>query len=601
MKLTGGEIVLKQLISEGVPYIIGIPGHGVLGLFDAIRKEEAAGNIKYIQVKHEQAAAAIADGYYRVRGEPLAVFASIGPGTLNVSIGLGTSYADSTAFLALFGDTHVRMKGVGVLQELERYQDSNIIRSLEPLAKRAWRAESAKQLPRIVRRAFRQMTEGRPGPCAVTLPMDVQAEFCESGLADVSVDNASGEKARSIPCADKASIEKAVALMKTAKRPVILAGGGAFYSKAGELITELAEKWGAAIITTLAAKGTVSEAHPQYCFHTGSKGTPVGLGISRNADVVLALGTRFADETTCSYRKGIAFNFPDTKLIHIDIDRSEIGKNYAADVGIAADVKDSITQLLSADTDFEINTAYLREIKALCEKWFDDLKEIRSRRTDSITISQLVGLLNEALPEDTIIATSSGNTQAQLFQEYRYKKPYCNLTTGGFSTMGWAVPAAIGAKLAAPDRPVLAFLGDGDFMMTMQELSTIAQYDIPVVILMADNSGWMAIKDLQTDALGTDAVFGNDFTRAGERYSPDFAAIAESFGVRAYKEDTPDGIKKALCEAISSNKPAFICVDVCREHPDSGGKAFGWWDVPIPAYMEEKRKVYEAQILEESV
>ena len=595
MRLTGGEIVVKQLVRRGVPYIVGIPGHGVLGLFDAIRREEQAGNIKYIQVKHEQAAAAIADGYYRVKGEPLACFASIGPGTLNLSIGLGTAYVDSTAFLALCGDTHVHMKGVGVLQEVERYQDSNIVRSLEPLAKRSWRAESVQQLPRILRRAFSRMNTGRPGPCVVTLPMDVQA--AESSV-QCTIDN---EQLNSLPCADQEAIHKAIALMKTAKRPVILAGGGALYSRAGEKVVQLAEKWGAAMVTTLAAKGTVAETHSQYCFHTGSKGTPIGLEICRKADVILALGTRFADETACSYRKGAAFSFPETKLIHIDIDAGEIGKNYGADVGIVADLNDSLAQMLALDPALEINQAYLNEIKALRQSWFDYLKDKRARDTDKVTISQLTGLMNETLPEDTIISTSSGNTQAQLFQEYCYPRAYCNLTTGGFSTMGWAVPAAMGAKLAAPERPAVAFLGDGDFLMTMQELSTMAQYDIPVVVLLADNSGWMAIKDLQIDALGAETAFGNDFKCADETYHVDYKAIAEAFGVKAYREGTLEGVKAALVEALASNKPALIHVDVCREHPDSGGKAFGWWDVPIPAYMEEKRKLYEEQIKEELV
>jgi len=596
MKLTGGEIVIKQLVNEGVPYIIGIPGHGVLGLFDAIRKEEEAGNIKYIQVKHEQAAAAIADGYFRIKGKPLAVFASIGPGTLNLSIGLGTAYADSTAFLALCGDTHVHMKGVGVLQELERYQDSNIIRSLEPLAKRSWRAESVRQLPRIMRRALNQMTTGRCGPCVVTLPMDVQAEHCDYNTESFEVTHT-----ESLPCADMELIRKAAALMKTAKRPVILAGGGALRAQAGELIQKLAENWGAAIITTLAGKGTVAETHSQYCFHTGSKGTPVGLKISREADVVLALGTRFADETTCSYRKGIAFNFPDTRLIHIDTDPSEIGKNYKADIGITADLVDSVKCLLELNVDYNINDEYLEEIKKLKGEWFKYLKDIREQRTDELTISQLVGLLGETLPEDTIIVTSSGNTQAQLFQEYCYKRPYCNLTTGGFSTMGWAVPAAIGAKLAAPERSVVAFLGDGDFMMMMQELSTIAQYDIPVVVVMADNSGWMAIKDLQIDALGGGAAFGNDFMQGNNVYKPDFKAAAESFGLKAYAESTAGGFTAALSEAVKSGRPAFIHVRVSREYPYSGGKAFGWWDVPIPAYMEDKRIKYEQAVKEETI
>ncbi|HHU43963.1 MAG: thiamine pyrophosphate-binding protein [Bacillota bacterium] len=596
MKLTGGEIVLKQLIEEKVPYILGIPGHGVLALFDAVRREEQKGNIKYIQVKHEQTATAIADGYFRVSGKPLAVFASIGPGTLNTAIGLATAYVDSTAFLTLCGDTHTHMKGVGVLQEIERYQDSNIIRSLEPLAKRSWRAESAKQLPRIVRRAFNQMTTGRSGPCVISLPMDVQADSAECNIVQADM-----TKAKSLPSADMDAITAAIELMKKAKRPVILAGGGALRRRAEFEILSLAEKWGAAVVTTLAGKGAVKETHPQYAFHTGSKGTPIGLEICKKADVILALGARFADETTCSYRKGVSFNFPDTKLIHIDIDAGEIGKNYGADIGILGDLKDALEKLNNGFGEFEVNKEYLEEIKALREKWFDYLKNIRSQKSEYITISQLIGKLNEILPKDTIIATSSGNTQAQLFQEYCYEQPYCNLTTGGFSTMGWAVPAAMGAKLALPNRPVVALLGDGDFMMIMQELSTMAQYEIPVIVIMANNAGWMAIKDLQIDAYGKEAAFGNDFMKEGKEYSPDFAKIAEAFHIDSYDIREIGQLEKAVKSAIAKNKPAFINVEVSRQYPLTGGKAFGWWDVPVPTYDEDRRKAYERARDQESL
>lgn len=596
MKLTGGEIIVKQLVREGTPYILGIPGHGVLGLFDAVRKEEEKGGIKYIQVKHEQAATAIADGYFRMSGKPLAVFASIGPGTLNTCIGLATSYVDSTSFLQLCGDTHTNMKGVGVLQEIERYADSNIIRSLEPLAKRSWRAENAAQLPRIMRRAFNMMTTGRKGPCVITLPMDVQAAY-----ANAVFDDTHKEKADALPCADIKQIERALEIMKTAQRPVILAGGGALYARCAEKIEALAEKWGAAIVTTLAGKGAVSEEHPQYCFHTGSKGTPIGIKVCRSADVILALGTRFADETTCSYRKGASFNFPDTKLIHVDIDAHEIGKNYGADIGIIADVNDALDKF-NQYAQFKVNNDYLEEIKKLRQDWKNYLEQNRKVKTDRPTISQLIGVLNSALPEDAVIATSSGNTQAQLFQEYCYKKPYCNLTTGGFSTMGWAVPAAMGAKLAKPQNTVVAFLGDGDFMMIMQELSTMAQYNIPVIVVMANNSGWMAIKDLQNDVLGAEAAFGNDFLNdKGEVYSPDFHKIALGFGIDSYNPSTLEEFEKALKEAVNNNRPAMITVDVSREYPYTGGKAFGWWDVPIPAYMSQKRAAYEKALEEETV
>ena len=597
MKLTGGEIVVKYLVEEGVPYIIGIPGHGVMGLFDAIRREDKQGNIQYIQVKHEQAATAMADGYYRVSGKPLACFASIGPGTLNTCIGLGTAYVDSTAFIQLCGDTHVRMKGTGVLQEIEKYQDSNIIRSLEPLTKRSWRVENVIQLPKIMKRAFGSMENGRIGPCAVTLPMDVQCDFSE-----VSAQHMEVQKPQSKPCADSVQIAKAVQMLKAAKRPVILAGGGALRAKAGDLIETLAALSGAAIVTTLSAKGTVSEIHPNYGFHTGSKGTPVGIELCRNADLVLAVGTRFADETTCSYRKGASFNFPDTKLVHVDMDAGEIGKNYSADIGIIADLKDALTQMIQAYGEAgKDKSAYLAEIMDLKKAWAKQLREIRAAVTDKITISQLIGELNEHLPEDTIISTSSGNTQAQLFQEYCYKNRYCNLTTGGFSTMGWAFPAALGAKLAHPEQPVVALVGDGDFMMVMQELSTMVQYDIPIIIILANNSGWLAIKDLQQDVLGSGAAFGNDFEKDGKTYSPDFVKIAEAFGVFTQNVSQKEDMMVALDNALKANRPALIHVDVCREYPYSGGQAFGWWDVPIPAYDETRRAVYENSIKEETL
>ena len=595
MKKTGGEVIVQKLINEKVPYILGIPGHGVLGLFDAIRKAEAEGKIKYLQVKHEQAAAAIADGYYRVKGEPLAVFASIGPGTLNLSIGLATAFVDSTPFLALCGDTHTNMYGVGVLQEVEKYHDSNIQRALEPLVKRSWRAETAGQLPRIMNNAFKEMLSGRRGPCTVTLPMDVQADSVDKPIA---LEN---QQIWELPVADEKAVDWAIELMKTAKRPLIFVGGGALHAKAGKLIEKLAEKWGAAIITTLAAKGTVRETHDQYCFHTGSKGTKIGLEISRSADVVLALGTRFADESTCSYRKGIAFNFPDTKLIQVDLDGHEIGKNYAADVGVFGDVTSFLTQVLEKDPAFKVNKAYLDEIKQRRKDWFEYVHNKWNAETEEMTISRMIGVLSDTLPKDTIITTSSGNTQAQLFQEYCYEERGCNLTTGGFSTMGWAFPAAMGAKLAAPERPVVTLLGDGDFMMVMQELSTAAQYNIPVIVILADNRGWMAIKDLQVDVLGKENTFGNDFQQDGETYAPDFKAIAEGFHIKAYRAENNSELRDAVKDALKQNGPSLIHVPVSSVHPYSGGEAFGWWDVPIPGYMEERRKAYENAIKEETV
>ncbi|MEA4897195.1 MAG: thiamine pyrophosphate-binding protein [Christensenellaceae bacterium] len=595
MKLTGGQIVVKYLEKEGVPYALGIPGHGVLGFFDALRESGRSGGIKYLQVKHEQTALHIADGYFRIKQEPLCVFTSIGPGAMNTAIGLATAYVDSSAIFQVSGDTHVQMKGVGVLQEIERYQDSNFLRALEPLCKRAWRAESVGQLPRIMQRAFNQMLGGRRGPVVLALPMNVQADALETQLPEPAK-----HRALRAGAGDEGLIRRAAELMRGAKRPVILAGGALFGAE--DRLVELAERWGAAVITTMASKSVFPEDHPLNGFHTGSKGTPVGLRLTQTADVVLALGTRFADETTCSYRYGAGFKFPDTRLIHVDIEPGELGKNYPCDVGVLGDVQAVMGQLLTAYGDAATGReAYHAEMAELKAQWRRSLEDKRAAHHEQITISQLIGELNECLPEGAILATSSGNTQAQAFQEFAFKKGQRHLTSGGFSTMGWAMPAAIGAKLAAPDAPVIALMGDGDFMMTMQELTFLKQYDVPVVVIVADNSGWMAIKDLQSDVLGVEHTFGNDFEADGVPYSPDFAEIARSFGIASERLSQPGELKGALKRALEGGKPTLLHVRVCREYPHSGGEAFGWWDVPVPAYMEQRRAAYLEGLGQETV
>jgi acetolactate synthase-1/2/3 large subunit len=292
LKTTGGEIILKYLEMEGVPYIIGIPGHGCLGLFDAIKKSQDNQSIKYIQVKHEQAAVHIADGYYRISGKPLAVFTSIGPGALNTAIGMGTAYVDSSAVLLLTGKYSCTYEGCGCLQEIERYQDSKLHRALEPLSKRSWRVESQPQRPRIMKRAFNMMLNGRSGPVTISLPMDVQSQEAEFSPND----RPSGRFGK--PIGAPADIRSAVELMRDAKRPVILAGGGALRSKCAEELQELAELWGAAVVTTLAGKSAFPENHSCTLAHR-IKGNARGDTVMREADVILgAWGPDFADETT---------------------------------------------------------------------------------------------------------------------------------------------------------------------------------------------------------------------------------------------------------------------------------------------------------------
>ena len=597
---TGSEAIVDYLISEGVPYVFGIPGHGCLGLTDAFftRKDK----IKVIQPKQEMAGVHMAVGYYRVTGKPLAVFTSIGPGATNTAIGLADAFVDSMPVLVITGDTHVHMRGVGVLQEIERKKDSAFPQILSPVVKRAFELSKADQVPKVMKRAFNIMMTGRRGPVHIDLPMDVQCEFTSASLAEPETSKAIGRQR-----GDSESIEKAADLLISAKRPVLWLGGGVVTSEAYQEVKELAAYLGIPVLTSMMARDAFPNDHELFAWATGSKGTTVGLHMSKNADVVVAIGTRFADESTCSYRKGAAWNFPDTKLIHIDIDPHEIGKNYPANVGIVGDAKVVLQELMqmikkkTSKREYK-STDYFKEIQEEKKKWMDFLNKWRRPELEPVMISCVLKELRDALPRDAIVITSSGNVQAQLIQEFEFYEPKTCITAGGFSTMGYSVPAAIGAKLGAPNKVVVAVVGDGDFMMTMQELHTAIQLNSGIIVIILNNAGWIAITDLQRAVLGDERIYATEFNdHKGDPYYVDFAQIAKGFGCQATRISNAKEIKPAIDWAMKQEGPSVIEIMVNRDPKYTGSPAWGWWDVPIPAYLKEKREVYEKAIKEEQL
>ncbi|RJP31018.1 MAG: thiamine pyrophosphate-binding protein [Actinobacteria bacterium] len=592
MRLTGGEIIAEYLIAEDVPYVIGIPGHGCLGLADAFIGRED--RIRVIQVIQEMSGVHLADGYYRASRRPLAVFTSIGPGAINTAIGAATAYVDSTPVLIITGSVHTYMRGKGLLQELERARDDDFERLLQPVVKRSMRVDIVRQLPSVMKRAFNVMMTGRKGPVNIVLPMDVQ-----SASADVTLPAPERSAPAGREQGDPEEVRRAAAMLAGAKRPVILAGGGVASAGAEKELLRLAELKGAAVVTTMAGKGVFPEDHPLYAWHTGSKGTSVGLRMTSTADVLLAVGCRFADETACSYRHGVAFRIPPTRLIQVDIDPYEIGKNYPVEMGISGDAKAVLGALTGELADIGAtaalrNPAFIKELQTERKKWLEQVRKLRTVRTRLPTISQLLHELRSAMDRDAYLVTSSGNTQAQMLQEFPFYVPGTCITTGGFSTMGFAFPASLGVKLARPDRQVVGLAGDGDFLMTMQEMATAMQLGVPVVMVVANNQGWLAIKDLQMDAFGEKRAVAVDFeTPDGRPYSPGIAQAAKAFGLYAQKVETRRGIAPALKRALSSGRPSLVEVMVHREFPYSGSPAVGWWDVPVPAYLEDRRKAYE--------
>ncbi|MFX1277370.1 MAG: thiamine pyrophosphate-binding protein [Promethearchaeota archaeon] len=603
-KYTGGEIISKYLIKEGMKYVIGIPGHGNLPLVDAFFKDK--GKIQLIQPKQEMSGVHFAVGYYRITEQPLCVFTSIGPGAINTAIGVADAFVDSFPCLIITGDTHVHMRGKGVLQEIERKKDSSLPKILEPIVKRSFEVDTVGQLATVMQRAFNIMLTGRRGPVHIDLPMDVQANSIEVEIPEPLQRRSIGRI-----MADSETIKKATDLLKNSKRPVLFIGGGAISSNASQEIKILAEKIGAAVVVTMMGKDIIDNSHPLYCWSAGSKGTTIGLKMTSSADVILAVGCRFADETASSYKEGVSFSIPPTKLIHIDIDPHEIGKNYPVTVGIVGDAKACLNQIIDELGDFNKdyqNTNYYKEMQEEKKKWFKFLDEHRDDSKVPVMISTVLREIRKFFEKDAIIVTSSGNVQAQMLQELEFYEPRTCLTAGGFSTMGYSVPAAIGAKLGTidigkPDRQVLALVGDGDFMMTISELSVAVQLGLTnMFFIILNNYGWIAIKDLQQAAFGEDRGYGTAFyDNAGNPYSPDFAKIGEAFGCYSEKISKKEEIIPALERATESGKPSVLEILVNRDYPFTGSPAVGWWDVPRPSYLIEQRKIYEEEIKKEKL
>jgi len=598
-KYTGGEIIAKYLIKEGVKYVLGIPGHGCLAFVDALFQNKD--RITLIQPKQEMSGVHMSIGYFRITSQPLCVFTSIGPGAINTAIGLADAFVDSFPVLCITGNTHTHMRGKGVLQEIERNRDSNMPRILEPIVKRSWQVSDVKQLPTVMQRAFNQMMTGRMGPTVIDLPMDVQADASNIEIPDPLERRASG-KILGAP----EQIKKTVELLKNAKRPVLLLGGGVVTAEAYDEVKEVAEKLGAAVVVTMMGKDAFPNDHELFAWSTGSKGTTVGLKMTSTADVLLSIGCRFADETASSYRDGVSFSIPPTKLIQIDIDPHEIGKNYPVAVGVVGDAKACLRQIIEEFGDYAINyekTDYFKEIQKEKKKWFEFLNEHRDDSKVPVMISTVLREIRKFFDRDAIIVTSSGNVQAQLIQELEFYEPHTCITAGGFSTMGYSVPAAIGAKLGSidigkPNRQVVALVGDGDLMMTISELSVAVQLGLTnIFFIVLNNHGWIAIKDLQQTAFGENRGYGTSFyDKSGNTYSPDFAKIAEGFGCYSEKISKKEEIIPALERATKSNKPVVIEILVNRKFPFSGSPACGFWDVPIPDYLTERRKKYEEEI-----
>ena len=581
-RLNGAQIIAEYLVRAGVTHAAGIPGHGAWTLTDELLDRP---EIRTVQVMHEQSAVHLADGFYRASGRPMLAFTSIGPGATNTVIGMATAYVDSTAVALFTGSTHTYMRGHGVLQELERRHHADNPRIFEPVVKEWWQPSRVDELPFILHRAWNAMTTGRPGPVLLDVPMDVQAE-----AAEVRIPDPEAREARGRPRPDATEVERAAALLAGARRPVIVAGGGVISAEATSELRALAERIGAPVVTTWNGKGAIDETHALAGQTIGDTGSTIGNALSANADVILSVGCRFVDWSASSWRAGVTFAIPPTQLIQLEIDPREIGKNYPVAVPLLGDARAGLADLLEALGRGEPRTGYEEEIDELRHAWQQQVEVKSGSDAVPMTMARAVREVQAATRPEAIVVTGAGLPQGMVKQRWVTREPRTHITSGGFSTMGFTLPAAIGAQLARPDAQVLALCGDGDFLQTMQELSAAAILDAPVCTVVLDNSGWISIKGGQQHHFGRTAV--TDFMRNGEPYSPDFAAIGRAFGIHAESAERPDEVRGAVERALASGGPSLVHVKVDRDLAVAGPDKTGWWDVPVP----EGRPVYDEQL-----
>ncbi|HYW37786.1 MAG TPA: thiamine pyrophosphate-binding protein [Terriglobales bacterium] len=595
MQLTVGQIIGKALKAYGVPYVAGLPGHGNWSLIDAFN--DPVSKLPFIQVMHEQSAVHIADAQFRVTGQPIVACTSIGPGATNTIVGLATSLCDSTALLLITGSAATHMRGHGVMQELDRFASPDFPHIVAPVTKRNFDVIRADQVPFVLHRAWNAMLTGRPGPVHMELPLDVQVETTDIDVADLTKRLPVGK-----PRADGQAIEAAIQLLLSAKRPCVVVGGGAITAEATPELTMLAEKLGIPCVFTWNGKGAIAEDNRMCAGTAGWPGSLPGNHTAANADVVMSLGCRFTDWSSSSYRKGVTFSIPDAKLIQVDIDPREIGKNYPAEVGIAADCKLVLADILAGISEDqarqarEARASYLDEVDGLKREWEERLERRRSYSGMPTTMLRTLRELRKVLPRHGIVTVGSGHPQSTTKQAFPVYEPRTHITSGSFSSMGFALPAAIGAKLAKPDAPVVCIIGDGDFMMCVQELAVCAMYNIPVVFLILNNSGYISIRDGQNYLMGRQ--IGSEFNQAdsGRPYSVDFVALAKSFGFDvATKVQAEDQIGSSIKRALDSKGPALVEVPITRDVSVAAAEVVGWWDFPVlPTASDAVKADYKA-------
>jgi acetolactate synthase-1/2/3 large subunit len=541
-KITGSEVLLNSLVAEGVDIIFGYPGGAIMPVYDALYGY--ADRLKHILVRHEQGAIHAAQGFARVSGRAGVVFATSGPGATNLVTGLADALIDSTPLVCITGQVFAHLLGTDAFQEID------VVNTTLPVTKWNVQVAEAKDIAPAVAKAFYIAKTGRPGPVLIDITKNAQNEMIEEA------EYKKCEEIRTYkpkPALQTLQVDKAAELINGAKRPYILAGQGILLSGATKELIAFSEKTGIPVACTLLGLGAFPTDHPNYVGYLGMHGN-YGPNINTNeCDVLIGIGMRFDDRVTGNVSKYAK----QAKVVHIDIDKAEINKIIKTEAFIHADAKEALEALVQKCNAGK-HSEWVNSFHKLNDIEYNKVIHRECNPTEKITMGEVIYNLSNLSKGEAIVVTDVGQHQMVTSRYYKYKNPRTNVTSGGAGTMGFALPAALGAKLAKPQNQVIAVIGDGGYQMTVQELGTIMQYEIPVKIMVLNNSFLGMVRQWQQ-------LFHGKRYSFTEMTNPDFIKLAGAYNIKARKVEVRDDLNEALQEMLDSKTSYFLEVVVGKE------------------------------------
>lgn len=596
--------LVKFLEARGVENIFGLCGHTVIGFLDALKESK----IRYISVRHEQIAAHAADGYARGKNckVPGVVMTHLGPGLTNATTGVAEAGLNSIPMVVIAGDVPSCYFGRHPHQEVNMHADASQYEIYRPFVKRAWRVDRPELLPEVMDKAFRLAVTGRPGPVLVSIPMDIFSMELDTRFFEQRMHNFP-ELPK--PGLSEAAAEEIATMLAEAKAPILYPGGGVISSGGAKALAELAEHLEIPVLYTLMGKGSIPDDSPLAVGMTGFWGTEFNNTTAMKADVMMAVGTRLSEADCSSWYQGETFDVPPTKLIHIDINQEEVGRNFPTAVGAICDAKEALEAILAAAKKKYPNGVKRPEVvQAIAESkaaYKATLVEAQNSAQYPMRPERILKDLREALPKDGYVVADVGWNKNGVGQQFEIYEPGTFVAPGGLCTMGYGPSAAIGVKVANPGKKVVALIGDGGMGTNVSPFATGAMDEVAVVWVVMNNCAFGTIAGLERQHY--DHQFGTLFKKKnGEQYSPDFAAIGEAYGIKGYKVTKAEEFKPMLEEALASDKPCVIDVrmenapvvtwgcwninDIYRKRGEEKPWRQWQWEETVPWYMAELRE-----------